>query len=32
MMSFEEFRNCPRLYVIGALEGDELEEIERARK
>ena len=31
-MSFEEFQNRSRLYVIGALEPDELEEFERARK
>jgi hypothetical protein len=31
-MSFKEFQNGARLYVIGALEGDELEEFERARK
>jgi len=31
-MSFEEFQNRSRLYVIGALESDELEEFERARK
>jgi len=31
-MSFEEFQNSARLYVIGALEGAELEEFERARK
>ena len=31
-MSFEEFQNGARLYVIGALEGVELEEFERARK
>ncbi|MEP6685615.1 MAG: hypothetical protein ABJB22_02460 [Verrucomicrobiota bacterium] len=31
-MSFEEFQNRARLYVIGALEGTELEEFERARK
>ena len=31
-MSFEEFQNRARLCVIGALEGDELEETERARK
>jgi hypothetical protein len=31
-MSFEEFQSRARLYVIGALEPDELEEFERARK
>lgn len=31
-MSFEEFQNCSRLYVIGALESDELEAFEKARK
>ena len=31
-MSFEEFQNRARLYVIGALEADETEEFERARK
>jgi hypothetical protein len=31
-MSFEEFQNRSRLYVIGALEADELEDFERARK
>ncbi len=31
-MSFEEFQNRSRLYVIGALEGDELEAFEEARK
>jgi len=31
-MSFEEFQNRSRLYVIGALESEELEEFERARK
>jgi hypothetical protein len=31
-MSFEEFQNRSRLYVIGALEPDELEEYESARK
>ena len=31
-MSFEEFQNRSRLYVIGALEGDELEDFEDARK
>ena len=31
-MSFEEFQNSARLYVIGALESDELTEFENARK
>jgi hypothetical protein len=31
-MSFEEFQNRSRLYVIGALESDELDEFEAARK
>jgi len=31
-MSFEEFQNCARLYVIGALEPEELTEFEAARK
>jgi hypothetical protein len=31
-MNFEEFQNRSRLYVIGALELEELEEFERARK
>lgn len=31
-MNFEEFQNRSRLYVIGALEPDELEEFEEARK
>ena len=31
-MSFEEFQNRSRLYVIGALDSDELEEFESARK
>jgi len=30
-MSFEEFKNQSRLYVIGALEPEEQEEFERAR-
>ena len=30
-MSFEEFQNRARLYVIGALEPEELEEFEQAR-
>ncbi len=31
-MSFEEFQNAARLYVIGALESEEAEKFERARK
>ena len=31
-MSFDEFQNQARLYVIGALEPEELEEFETARK
>ncbi|MEY2479767.1 MAG: hypothetical protein QOI04_694 [Verrucomicrobiota bacterium] len=31
-MNFEEFQNRARLYVIGALEADETEEFEEARK
>jgi hypothetical protein len=31
-MNFEQFQNRSRLYVIGALEPDELEEFEMARK
>jgi hypothetical protein len=31
-MNFNEFQNQARLYVIGALEADELEEFEKARK
>ena len=31
-MSFEEFQNRSRLYVICALEPEEMEEFERARK
>jgi hypothetical protein len=31
-MSFEEFQNCARLYVIGALEPEELQEFEASRK
>jgi len=31
-MNFEEFQNQSRLYVIGALELEELEEFERERK
>jgi hypothetical protein len=30
-MSFSEFQNQSRLYVIGALEAEELEEFEKAR-
>jgi hypothetical protein len=30
-MNFEEFENQSRLYVIGALDSEELEEFERAR-
>ena len=30
-MNFSEFQNQARLYVIGALEGEELEEFETAR-
>jgi hypothetical protein len=30
-MSFEEFKNQSRLYVIGALDPEEQEEFERAR-
>ena len=30
-MNFSEFENQARLYVIGALESEELEEFERAR-
>jgi hypothetical protein len=30
-MNFEQFQNQSRLYVIGALESDELEEFEKAR-
>jgi hypothetical protein len=30
-MSFSEFQNQARLYVIGALEAEELEEFEKAR-
>ena len=30
-MSFEEFQNSARLYVIGALEPDELQDFEGAR-
>jgi hypothetical protein len=31
-MNFEEFQNQSRLYVIGALEPEELEEFEKERK
>ena len=31
-MSFEEFENSARLYVIGALEPEELQDFETARK
>jgi hypothetical protein len=31
-MNFEEFQNQSRLYVIGALEPEELEEFERERE
>jgi hypothetical protein len=31
-MNFSEFQNQARLYVIGALEGEELEEFEEARE
>jgi hypothetical protein len=31
-MNFERFQNQSRLYVIGALEPDEAEEFEKARK
>ena len=31
-MSFEEFQNRSRLYVIGALEPEEIDEFEDARK
>lgn len=31
-MSFDEFQNRARLYVIGALEPDETQEFEEARK
>jgi hypothetical protein len=31
-MSFDEFQNRARLYVIGALEPDETEEFEHTRK
>jgi hypothetical protein len=31
-MNFEQFQNRSRLYVIGALEPEEVEEFEKARK
>ncbi len=31
-MNFEKFQNCSRLYVLGALESEELDEFEQARK
>ena len=31
-MNFSQFQNQARLYVIGALEGEELEEFEKARQ
>jgi hypothetical protein len=31
-MNFSEFQNQSRLYVIGALEAEELEEFEKTRK
>jgi hypothetical protein len=31
-MNFEQFQNQSRLYVIGALEAEALEEFEKARK
>ena len=31
-MNFEQFQNRSRLYVIGALEPEELEEFEKARR
>jgi hypothetical protein len=31
-MSYEDFQNRARLYVIGALEPDEIEDFETARK
>jgi hypothetical protein len=31
-MNFEQFQNQSRLFVIGALEEEELEEFEKARK
>ena len=31
-MSFEEFQNCARMFVVGALEPDEAPEFEAARR
>jgi hypothetical protein len=31
-MNFEQFQNQSRLYVIGALEPEEIEEFEKARE
>lgn len=31
-MNFEQFQNQSRLYVIGALDPDEIEEFEKARR
>ena len=31
-MNFEQFQNQSRLYVIGALDSEELDEFEKARK
>ena len=31
-MSFEEFQNCARMFVVGALEPDEMKEFETARR
>jgi phosphopantetheinyl transferase (holo-ACP synthase) len=31
-MNFEQFQNQSRLYVIGALEAEEIEEFEKARQ
>jgi hypothetical protein len=31
-MNFEQFQNQSRLYVIGALEAEEMEEFEKARQ
>lgn len=31
-MSFEQFQKLARLYVIGALDSDEIDEFEQARK
>ena len=31
-MNFEQFQNQSRLYVIGALEAEEIDEFEKARK